>query len=147
MASECSRGAPRDPAGSLRQSRQASRPMSMNTKSCKIHWIPLDFIDFIAFHMILYNSLHSIGFYGFHWIPQDSVHSIELHKILWISLDSLRFFGFHQILYDSVDCIGLHTILRISLDSIRFTEFYCIPQDSMDFIGFQKYHENPAKLF
>ena len=146
MASEGSRGAPGDPPGCLRYSRQASRSMTMKARSCKIHWIPYDFMDFIAFHRILQNSLQSIGFNGFHWIPQDSVDSIGFNKIPWISLDSLRFYGFHQILQDSVDFIGLHTILWISLDSIGFNEFHWIPQHSMDFIGFQKYYKNYIKL-
>ena len=78
MAPEGSRGAPGDPAGCLRYSRQASKPMSMNTKSCKIHWIPQYSMDFIAFHRILWISLHSIGFYAFHWIPNYYENHAEL---------------------------------------------------------------------
>ena len=69
MASEGSRGAPRGPAGGFRWSGQASKSVSMNTKSCEIYWIPLNSMDFVAFHRILWISLHSIGFYGFHCIP------------------------------------------------------------------------------
>ena len=79
MASEGSCGAPGDLAGCLRQYRQASKPVSMNSKSCKIHWIPRYSMNSIAFHGILWISLHSIGFYGFHWIPHDSMHSIGFY--------------------------------------------------------------------
>ena len=139
MASEGSHGAPRDPAGGLRQSRQASRSMSMKTKSCQI----------LAFHKLLWNSLHSTTFYGIHCIPQDSMDSIGFHRIPCIPQNYIGFYGFHWIPKDSLDFIRFCRILWISLDSIRFYAFHWIPQDSINFIvslGFY-YKKNASNCF
>ena len=117
----------------------------MNTKSCKIHWIPWYSIDFIAFHKILWISLHSIGFYGFHWIPHDSMDSIGFYAKLLEIQNSKKYRNF--LLYFICFFSRWNAIFRTPPSYIRIITDFGVRganrphmcADSMDFIGFPLY--------